>query len=231
MKFDITDKTDYEVFNVYVNSKDEEEKRSIEHQMYERYKYLVFNMKADLNKRVKKCNYVSYELKECVYNYENDVYYRFIMAMESVRLDKIKPTWKFWFPFWGYLNTYNRDTMHNYISSRNEVSLDYIKDSDDAAYKRSLANAEADSSVNIEDQVIDKINSEVINKAIKSCLSEKFSPVQVKIWNYKANNDKCKISEICKACDVSPKVYKSELQQMKGILNVEYKKLSREDLF
>lgn len=218
--------SDYEVFDFYFNkSQNKKDKTDIEHQLFDRYKPLVYKMKGNFNNRLQKIPYVPWELKEHLLNYENDIYHRFIMAVAAVRWDKIKPTWTFHYQFWGYLNTYNRDVIHNFIKNNNSVSYEEIISSEDAAYKKDLAKIEAESSSNPEEDYLKKEESTVLRTAINNSL-KKFNNVQTNIWNLKANNVGIKVDSICSSCNISQKEYRTAMKNMKKIMTAEIEKLN-----
>lgn len=222
---DIKALTDYQIFDIYFHKATAIEKISIEHQLFKRYKPLVYKMKKNFNLRLQKIPYVSYELKDYLINYENDIYYRFKMAINSVKWYKIpNSSWTFYYSFWGYLITYNRDVINNFIKNNNTVSYEEIISSDEASYKKDLASIEINSSVNVEEEFLKKEEQNHLKKVIEKSI-KKFSPMQLNIWNIRLNNLNIKVDNICKLCNISKKEYKSAIEGIKKIISFEKRKI------
>lgn len=228
---------DYGMAVEYVNAKkanDVAKIKELQHTTYHQYMNLAHKMKWDLIKRLQQTHLTSSQIYDITESYEHDVYCELVKAMDSIRLEKIpnrtnkqgKRTWTFYAAYWGYLMTYNRDTVHHYIEvNKNEMSVDYNQASSDNngdANQFLLKNKAALKSEECESRSPERIYEEKLEKqafwsAVNNCLNKKFNPTQVKIWNIRSTLDKTNrksIATICKEINISPREYHKE---MKGI--------------
>lgn len=234
---------DYGFFKEYTEAKAANNATKViqmQHRCYDQYMELAHKMKWDLVKRLQKTYAVQDDINEMTANYEHDVYPELIKAMDCINMNSIpnktkkngQNAWQFYYAYWGYLSTYNRDTVAHYIKcSQNEMNTDFQVDcKDDKTTSLSVANKAALNSENLQTQSPEKLYEQKCEKAafwkaVETCENKYFTPIQKEIWNIKKNTDKKFTSkDICSKLNISPAIYNKEMKTIKSIFASELSK-------
>lgn len=227
---------DYGFFKEYTEAKaanDTTKVIQMQHRCYDQYMELAHKMKWDLVKRLQKTYAIQDDINEMTANYEHDVYPELIKAMNCINMNSIpnktkkngQNAWQFYYAYWGYLSTYNRDTVSHYIKlHQNEMNTDFQVDcKEDKTTSLSVANKAALSSESLQTQSPEKLYEQKCEKnsfwkAVEICEKKYFTPIQKEIWNIKKNTDKKFSSkDICSKLNISPAVYNKEMKAIKSV--------------
>lgn len=227
---DFTKLTDYEVMEKYSKGH-KTTKIECQHEMYRRYEKLFHKMKWNLVARYKKCHTMPYD--EDIECYEHDAYEKMIQAMDMIDIKKIKTnpkTWKIYIQFWGYLNSWNRDIIHEKINiAKNETLTSFcvsdVKEESSPSSYLTMASLKA--TENIEEDFLKDYNKKVFWNTVQACLNGKFTPIQVKIWNtkekvYTKTDETMPIKDVCSGLKLTRSEYTRNIKNMKATFDKEF---------
>lgn len=234
---------DYGFFKEYAEAKAANNNAKViqmQHKCYNQYLELAHKKKWDLVKRLQKTYATQDDISEMTSNYEQDIYPELIKAMDNINLNVVpnktkkngQQAWTFYFPYWGYLSTYNRDVVAHYIKQRkNELNTDFqIANEDNKVADLRISNKAALSLESLQTQSPEKLyeqkcEKDAFWKAVETCEKKYFTPIQKEIWDIKKTSDK-KVSSkvICSKLNISLASYNKELKAIKSIFAKELTK-------
>lgn len=233
---------DYGFFEEYTKAKacgDTKKCVEMQHKCYDQFLDVAHKMKWNLVKRLQKTYATPEEIFDMTSDYEHTVYPELVKAMDCIRMEAIPKkkkkngqyAWNFYAAYWGYLSTYNRDTVAHYIKkAQNEVNTDFqiagnIDDS--ASSNLAVSNEAALISEKFQSQSPEKLYEQKCErkafwKAVDTCVNKRFSSIQKEIWNLKKDSEK-RISskEVCLKLNITQAIYNREMKAIKETFSKE----------
>jgi hypothetical protein len=214
--YDFSTATDLQVLEAIKTTYDDNEMHIALKTLFERYSHLITKMKFKMIDAAKKCHVVLDT--DC---YEQDAFFRFIMAVRTCRLKDLHarndPTWCFFIVFWGYLSSFNRTTVYHAIEAKNNTTEDTLTYNDGESSLKSDFH-QAEHGMSAEDTAIDNEQRDAFWEAVDNSF-KKFTPEQRKIWEMKEAGTK--VLAISKATQQPQRAVKEELLKMKHVLKNE----------
>lgn len=220
--------TDYEVFE-YIKVGTVQDASAAKAEIIERYMPLIHKQGWSLISLKKQNKLHGLDTTD----YIGDIYDKVENAINSVKLERVKPekrkTWKFWICLNGYLRSANRDIVHDYLKKcKNEMSYEsFTANAEDDSIMENLASQSSAAKLTHKDaaeEFEDNANKRIFWNAVNECLDKRFTPVQAKIWNLRS--DKTTITKVCEETGLNAKEYKTQLADMRQTLKGEISKFS-----
>jgi DNA-directed RNA polymerase specialized sigma24 family protein len=191
--------------------------------LYERYSELVYKMKNKLY-RIAKDNKLSVDTDD----YAQEAFFRFVGAIRTCRLNELlarTDKWSFYFVYWGYLSSLNRDILNRARKEKNNTEADIIlyEDGDESSKIDSVAALRGSP---IENALEENAQKVTLTDAIDLCMTKHFTHYQKQIWMLKEQGAKPSI--ISEETKLSQNAIKEELIKMKDTLTQVLKKQAEE---
>jgi RNA polymerase sigma factor (sigma-70 family) len=183
--------------------------------LYERYTGLVHKMKHKLW-QIAKDNKLNVDIDD----YEQEAFFRFVGALKTCRLNELlarTDTWSFYYVYWGYLSSLNRNILNRARKEKNNVATDIVL-FDDGDETSRIDDNEALKGSPVENGYEENEQKLALSEAIHLCLTKHFTPYQRQIWELKEKGSKTTL--IAEETKLPQKIIKEELSKMKETLRV-----------